>query len=354
VNAGIVVVTSGFPRRSETFALNELQALHERGLLAGVFATKEGDGSEPDGAGELPLELLPPGSAAEQSAALLDRVDPRRVAAVHGYFAHLPAEVAESAARRLGVPHGFSAHARDARKISRAELGRRAAAASCVVACNSDVAEELRAAGASPALVPHGVDLARFGGRIARSEGPLEVLAVGRLVPKKGFDVLVEAARAIESPFRLRVTGEGAERPRLEAAIAAHGLGARVCLEGAATQSEVASLMGTADVFVAPSIVDAEGDRDGLPNVVLEAMAAALPVVATPVGAISSAVVHGETGLLVAPGDAQALAAAIDRLARDPELRLRLGAAGRRDVEQRFALAACTDRLARVLERAYA
>src|SRR6185312_13367966 len=106
MSAGIVVVTSGFPRRSETFARNELLALHERGLLAGVFATKPGDDSDPGEAGDLSVEVLPPGSPEEQAAALIERVDRRRVAGVHGYFAHLPAEVAERAANRLGVPHG--------------------------------------------------------------------------------------------------------------------------------------------------------------------------------------------------------------------------------------------------------
>ena len=125
------------------------------------------------------------------------------------------------------------------------------------------------------------------------------MLAVGRLVAKKGFDVLVEAAARVERPFRLRIVGEGPEREALERRISSAGLGGRIELCGPRTHAELPGEYASADLVVVPSVVDPTGDRDGLPNVVLEAMACARPVVASDVAAIATAVTPGETGLLV-------------------------------------------------------
>src|SRR5262245_28075275 len=137
--ARLALVVSGFPRRSETFALNELAELDRRRMLAGIFATKPGEPGphQPVAARLLPrLELLPPGDAVEQGLALARRLEGAGVDAVHAYFAHTPAEVAERAAGWLSIPFGFSVHARDARKVERQALVARAIRATCVVACN--------------------------------------------------------------------------------------------------------------------------------------------------------------------------------------------------------------------------
>lgn len=362
MSGGIVVVMSGFPRRSETFALNELLGLDARGALAAVFATKPGDDAPlQPGAERLArrVELLPQGSAADQADAVVARVRGDAVRAVHGYFAHEPTEVAMLAARRLGVPYGFSVHARDARKVSPAELGRRSRGAACVVACNPDVAADVRRAGGEARLIPHGVDLKRFAPTPAAPEGPLRLLAVGRLVPKKGFDVLIDACALLETTFRLRIVGEGPERVALESRIAAAGLGADIELAGPRTHAELPAEYARADLVVAPSVADPPSggraaDRDGLPNVVLEAMASGRTVVASDIGAIAQAVADGDTGLLVPAGDATALAAAIDTLAERPVLCFDLAHAARARVQKEYALDACTDRLHRCLEEAYA
>jgi glycosyltransferase involved in cell wall biosynthesis len=335
----LAVVTSGFPRRSETFALNELLELERRGLLAAVLATKPGDGAPPHPGVQTLLPKLALVSDPDEAARVASDAG---ATAFHGYFAHRPAEVAALAAAELDVPHGFSAHARDVRKVD--DLGARAAAAACVIACNDDVAADLRGAGARPTLVPHGVDLDRFRPSPAPARRELALLAVGRLVPKKGFDVLVAAAARLTFPFRLRIVGDGPERERLV------GLDERVELAGPVTHDELPALYAAADVVVVPSVEDADGDRDGLPNVVLEAMASCRPVVASDVGAIASA----GAGLLVPPGDPGALAAALTDLARRPARRRRLGEHARQQAEARFGLVACTDRLCRVLEEAYA
>jgi glycosyltransferase involved in cell wall biosynthesis len=351
---GVAIVTSGFPRTSETFALNELLALEASGLLAGIFATKPGDGSRHPGSERLAerAELLPGATPREQAGALAARLEGRRVVGIHGYFAHAPAEVAARAAARLRVPYGFSVHARDARKITPAELGARARGAACVVACNGDVADEVSRAGGEPLVVPHGVDLHRFRPKRTAAGMPAALLAVGRLVPKKGFDVLIAAAARLTQPFRLRIVGEGPERDRLAHAIDALDLGDRVELCGARTHRELPDAYARAAVVVVPSVADATGDRDGLPNVVLEAMASARPVVAGDIGAVASAV-DADTGLLVPPGDANALAHALDELLAAPGRREGLGRAARARVERDFDLGRCTSRLLRTLEAAY-
>jgi glycosyltransferase involved in cell wall biosynthesis len=253
------------------------------------------------------------------------------------------------------VPFGFSVHALDARKVEPAELHERAAAAHCVVACNPDVARSLRDVGVEPTLTPHGVDRVRFHAIPGSTEAPdaPELLAVGRLVDKKGFEVLVDAVAAMQTPWRLRIVGDGPNRARLEAAIDRLGLGGRVALHGRVTHDELPALLRGCRAVVVPSVTDAAGDRDGLPNVVLEAMAAGRAVVASDVAAIAEAVHHERTGLLVTPGDAAGLAAALDRVAGDAPLRMRLGAAAQDHVSAHYDLADCSERFCRLLEQAY-
>ncbi len=354
---GIAVVMSGFPRRSETFALGELLALEERGALAAVFATKPGEaGLSQPGCERLTgkVQVLPEGDPARQAAFIADRLAGRRVGGVHGYFAHTPAEVAARAAALLGVPYGFSTHARDARKVAPRVLAERARNASCVVACNTDVAEEiLRGGGAAVHLLPHGVDLRRFRPQPHEHSEELRLLSVGRLVEKKGFHILLAAAAQMDFPFRLRIVGGGPERERLSEMIETHGLTGRVTLEGSLTHAELPGAYAGSDAVVVPSVQDSAGDRDGLPNVVLEAMACARAVVASRISAVGCAVSDGETGLLVPPGDAHALASALRRLAGAPELRERLGRGGRARVEIDYEVGRCTERLYQLLTSVY-
>jgi len=352
----IAVVMSGFPRRSETFALGELLALEERGALAAVFATKPGEaGVTQPGCERLSgkLQVLPEGGPERQAAFVAERLAGRMVGGVHGYFAHTPAEVAARAAALLGVPYGFSTHARDARKVAPGVLAERARKAACVVACNTDVAEEILRGGGAVHLLPHGVDLRRFRPRPPGDSGELRLLSVGRLVEKKGFHVLLAAAARLDFPFRLRIVGEGPERERLSELVEAHGLSARVTLEGALTHAELPEAYAGSDAVVVPSIQDSSGDRDGLPNVVLEAMACARAVVASDISAVGCAVNDGETGLLVPPGDASALASALQKLAATPALRERLGRGGRERVERDYEVGRCTERLYQLLASVY-
>ncbi len=356
----IAVIVSGWPRVSETFALNELIALRRRGLLLAIYATKLGDASlrqpQCDELDDL-VHVLTDGTLDEQVAEVVDhlenQVPPRRPSGFHGYFAHRPTAIAAGAARRMRVPYGFSVHALDARKVPADELAAQARNAAIVLACNRDVACTLRHAGATPMLLPHGVDLGRFSSSPPMPRARLELLAVGRLVDKKGFDVLIEAIDLADADLHLRIVGDGPQRPALEHRIAELRLENRVTFVGRRTHEELPACYAGSDVVIVPSVIDARGDRDGLPNVVLEAMACGRPVIASDVSAIPTAVIDGTTGWLVPPGDAAALAAAIDRAAALWGDRRVFGAAGRDRVERCFDLDACSNKFCDELETAY-
>jgi glycosyltransferase involved in cell wall biosynthesis len=300
------------------------------------------------------VRTLPEGPPAAQAAALVRSLCGQGLRGIHGYFAHLPAQVASLAAKQLNVPYSFSTHARDARKIAPIELARRAHNAACVIACNPDVAREISRSEASVHLMPHGVDLSRFHPRAAPDERPLRLLAVGRLVEKKGFDVLIAAAARLTFPFLLRIIGEGPQRDRLEPLIAAAGLERQIALSGAMTHAELPSEYANAHAVIVPSIIDSTGDRDGLPNVILEAMAAARPVIASDVSAIGAAITNEETGLLVPPGDPASLASALERIAASSSLRAQIGKRARKRVEQDYDVARCTMRFCDLLDSVYA
>lgn len=352
----IVMVTSGFPRRSETFALGEMLALEERGALAAIFATKPGDGSTlQPGCNRLMrrVRVLPEASAATQAQSLVQSLNGEPISGIHGYFAHQPAEVARLAAKHLKLPFGFSTHARDARKVEPRELARRAHDAACVVACNTDVAGEISRIGARVHLLPHGVDTERFRPQPLPPPSPLRLLAVGRLVEKKGFEFLIQAAAKLTFDFRLRIIGEGPLRDRLASLINSTGLQDRITLCGARTHAELPGEYADAHAVVVPSVIDSTGDRDGLPNVILEAMASRRPVVASDVSAIASAIIPDETGLLVPPGNTSALAAALSRIAQEVELCRKLADRARKRAEQEFDVRNCAGRFCDFLDSVY-
>ena len=353
----LAVIVSGFPRRSETFMLGELLALEACGVLAAVFATKLGEiGPAQPGTERLTkyVEFLPDAPVEEQARAVRAMLSRKRINGIHAYFAHRPAEVAQHAARISGVPFGFSVHARDFRKVVPEVLAARASNAACVVACNTDVARDIRKLGASVELLPHGVDLQRFTSTAPLANGVLRLLAVGRLVEKKGFDFLIAALVGVKIPFTLTIVGDGPERERLRQLIILNNLENRVVFFGSATHAELPRMYGEADVVVVPSVQDRSGDRDGLPNVVLEAMASGRAVVASDVGGIASAIADSENGLLVPPGDPVALGDAIRRLSQSKTLREQLGRNARRRVERDYEVGQCSERFHRLLTSVYA
>ncbi|HMQ35834.1 MAG TPA: glycosyltransferase, partial [Chloroflexaceae bacterium] len=204
-------------------------------------------------------------------------------------------------------------------------------------------------------VIPNGLDLGRHAGfaplaRVqvapAAAPGAPLLLILGRLeLAMKGHAVLLEAlARPELAHTHLAVAGDGPDRPRLEALVAGRGLAGRVTLLG--HRDDAPAVLPAADAVVVPSL-----NSESSPNVILEAWAARRPVVASAVAGVPELLADGETGLLVPPGDAAALAAALRRLLDDPALAARLGAAGRRELETGYTAEAMAARTTGLYER---
>jgi glycosyltransferase involved in cell wall biosynthesis len=248
-----------------------------------------------------------------------------------------------------------------ARLAARAVLGR----AAVVTACSANLATRAIRLGAQAErtrVVPYGVDTIRFGpDAAARQEqraqlgvqgGAMLVATAGRLVSKKGFEYLIDAMAGIPDAL-LAIAGGGSLRAALVDRASAAGVLERVRFLGNRTQGEVAALFSAADVIVTPSIRDDAGNVDGLPNVVLEALASGTPLVTTPAGGIGAVVVDGKTAIVIAERDARAIVSGISSL-RDPALHTRIGAAARALVEHRFAWARTAEQFESAYRRALA
>jgi glycosyltransferase involved in cell wall biosynthesis len=284
-----------------------------------------------------------------QAIALADLLlDAPEVRHLHAHFAHGTTTITWHAATIVGLPFSFTGHARDiyAPELNpKGWLRRKLVAARFAVTCTEANVEHLKAIapGADVHLVYHGLnaDFTRLleDAPAASTNGRLRVLGVGRLVAKKGFDVLVEACGELQSrgvPFEALIVGQDDKhghvvRERIEAL----GLQDRIALPGPMSQAELLNEYRRAGVLAMPCRV-LENDRDGIPNVLVEAMAAGAPVVATAVSGIPELVEHEVNGLLVAPDDPHALADALMRLHEDRDLAARVAEAGRRTVQERF------------------
>jgi glycosyltransferase involved in cell wall biosynthesis len=209
-----------------------------------------------------------------------------------------------------------------------------------VVAISSYTAGEIARFARTPVrVIPYTLGFASgAAARLPSHGGGLRILFVGRLVERKGVTHLIEAVRRLppESRPRLTVIGDGPERASLEAQTARDGLGDRVTIRGRVSEAELKDAYASSDVLVLPSILDTRGDTEGLGVVLLEAMSYGVPVIGSNLGGITDIVRDGETGLLVPPGDPDALAGALQRLALDSTLAGRLGEAGRARVAGAF------------------
>ncbi len=292
-----------------------------------------------------------------QAVEVADRVrGSGNVIHLHAHFAHGTTTVAWLAAMLTGVPFSFTGHAKDIYRESLNPAGllaRKLRAAAFVVTCTSANRDHLLgiAPRADVRLIYHGLnaDFARIlsaapsdtaRSAVAHGGERIRIVSVGRLVPKKGFGVLVEAVallRERDLDVALSIVGDdGADAANIRELVASRGLEDTVSLLGPRSQEDLHSLYRHADVFALACRVEDDGDRDGIPNVLVEAMAAGLPVVSTTVSGIPELVHDGDNGLLVPPDDPAAFADALLRMAKDPQLRTRLAAAGTTTVSERF------------------
>lgn len=288
---------------------------------------------------------------------LAERLAAEGVVHVHAHFATHPATVAWVVERLAGIPYSVTVHAHDL-FVRRTMLGEKLFRTRFVRAIsrfNRKYLSERYPESAERVEVVHlGVEPERYrrgreaATKMGAASGEVRVLTVAALEPYKGIGVLIEAAEGLRERLATgggdpplltwEVVGEGSLRGGLEREIARRGLTGTVRLAGALPQDVVARRLARADLFVLPSVVAPDGQMEGIPVALMEALAAAKPVVASRLSGIPELVADGETGLLVAPGDAGALAAAVARLLQEPGLAARLGEAGRERVVREFRL----------------
>ncbi len=380
----VAFVLAEFPVRGETFIRRELAALASQGLDAVVFALRKGKGAEAGGIGSWRTYYRPslawpdlwlaqlhwlthrPGAyvlAALQvlmGCLLRPRVllaaahnfpaaayfawaaQHEGVGRIHAHFAYVPAIVANVAARLSGAAFSFTAHAWDI-YAERTMLRENIAAADRVVTCTRYNRETLRRlapwASGKLRLNYHGLPLDSYRAPKRLKDTPPLILCVGRLVEKKGHRYLISACEALKRrglEFRCRLVGDGPLRGQIESVIRQRALGDVVEVAGLADEAEVLGHYARASALVCPSVIARDGDRDGIPNVILEAMACRVPVVATDVSGIPEVVEDGATGLLVPPRDADALADAIERTLADPAAAAERADRARRKIERDF------------------
>lgn len=399
----VVFVLKGYPRLSETFIAQEIHALERRGLdIAIVSLRHPTDPAIHPVHREIraPVLYLPEylrdeparvrrawralrgtaGYAAARRAWLRDFARdpspnrarrfgqalvlahelPAEAVQIHAHFLHTPASVARYAALMAGLPWTCSAHAKDIWTTPDWEKAEKLADCRWLVTCtavNRDHLAELAPEG-RVALVYHGLDGARFpppeASRPPRDgrdgDDPVTILSVGRAVAKKGYDDLIAALAALPPGLHWRFVhiGGGPLLDALKAQARTAEIEGRIDWLGPQPQDAVLRHYRAADIFALASRVADDGDRDGLPNVLLEAASQRLALVATRVSAIPELIDDGAHGRLVAPRDRAALAEALAALIADPEVRARLGAAAEARVRNDFALARSIDRLARL------
>ena len=310
-------------------------------LLAVRFAFRYRAGSWRQPATNFAKEFLQAGFIAQQVLAV------GTIRHLHAHFAHSATTVALFASRLCGLPFSFTAHAKDiyVQTLNPGDLlAVKLRAAKFVVTCTRANQAHLAALGvrATPIhTIYHGLDTRQFTPReTTMGAGAPLVLTVGRVVEKKGFPTLMQACRLLKDRgvrFRcLFISGAGVGEAAIQALIHELDLAGTVTMQAAVTQEVLRQIYQQATLFVLPCQIAENGDRDGIPNVLVEAMAVGLPVISTNVSGIPELIEHGVSGWLTPPKDVQALAAAIEELLNDAALRERLSRAAREQVCREF------------------
>jgi glycosyltransferase involved in cell wall biosynthesis len=388
----VAFVVKGYPRLSETFIAQEILALEQRGLDILIVSLRHPTDrvSHPVHREiRAPVRYLPeylhdeparvlrgwrwarrlPGYRAAWRGWLADLLRdptpnrvrrfgqalvlaaelPADIRQLHAHFLHTPASVARYAAAIRGLDWSVSAHAKDLWTIPSWEKREKLASARWAVTCTEHGRHHLADLAPRPdrvALSYHGLDLVRFPPVLRRPTGadggdharPVTMLSVGRAVEKKGYDDLLAALALLPAglAWRLVHIGGGALADRLKRQAAQLGLDPHIEWRGAQPQPAVLAAYREADLFVLAAKVARDGDRDGLPNVLIEAQSQGLACVATRLPGISELIEDGQSGTLVPPAEPRALAAALERLIQTPALRQRLGEAGEARVRGHF------------------
>jgi glycosyltransferase involved in cell wall biosynthesis len=400
--ARIAVVVKGYPRLSETFIAQEILGLEARGVPLEIWSLRHPTEAAvhpmheriraraaylPEYLYREPIRVLrsaawalrqPPARALlatfwrdlkrDRTANRVRRLGQAFVLArelapqtphIHVHYLHTPASVARYAALLTGRTWTFSAHAKDIWTTPAWEKREKLADALWGVTCTSYGAAHLKALAPAPervSLAYHGLDLSRFPApppqRPARdgsdAADPVRIVTVGRAVAKKGFGDLLKALAALPPDLRWRFAhvGGGELLRQLREVAEKHGIAGNVAFLGPKTQPEVIALLREADLFVLPAKAAPSGDRDGLPNVLLEAASQALAIVATDFAGIPEFIRPGIEGDLVPAGAWDELSNAINLVAREPARRAQLGAAAYERVARHFSAEGTLDLVA--------
>jgi colanic acid/amylovoran biosynthesis glycosyltransferase len=274
------------------------------------------------------------------------RLQKAGISHVHAHFAGMAARTAFWVAKFFQITFSFTAHANDIFAPRNFEIGLdKLISAARVIVTETDFSEKfLRERFPERAdrihRIYNGLNLGEFGHATFSSDPPL-IVAIGRLIAKKGFANLIRACALLverERFFRCEIFGEGHLEGELRTAIEKLGLQECVQLPGPKQQHEIRARLASADVFVMPSVPEADGGMDNLPTVIMEAMATGLPVVSTRIGGIPEMVIENETGFLVQPEDAVALAGSIEKVINDPSLGHKFGQAGYERAQTLFSI----------------
>ena len=400
IRIGFLVKT--YPRLSETFILNEILGLEQLGWNLHIYSLKR-PADEPvhPGVGQVkapvtyipallstvsrlePLRILRAharmvltrparyfaalgryfGKTAEtrikeflQAGYLADSLEKGGITHLHAHFANTPTAVAEIAHWLTNIPFSFTAHAKDIYTSNERDLVRRIGAATSVLTCTGFNQRHMRSLAGSEAsihLAYHGIDTARFA-TVARDiphtadeVAPL-VLSVGRFCEKKGLEDLIRACAILRDKnvhFRCVLVGYGPLENKLKELRGALRLEPFIQMPGQLAQPEVIAQYAQASVFALPCLVTDSGDRDGIPNVLFEAMAAGIPVVTTNVSGITELVVEGQTGWLIESRRPDMLAQCIEYVLAHPDQAAKIAANARRCVLEKFTLEASSQRV---------
>jgi glycosyltransferase involved in cell wall biosynthesis len=292
-----------------------------------------------------------------EGVVVADLVRRRRFREIHAHFLDRAATIALVVGRLLDAPYSLSVHAGADLFVAPTLIPEKVGRARHVATCtrhNRDRLVELAGDAVMPTIdvIHHGLDLSGLGSLEPGTAHPPSILSVGQLTERKGFAILIEACAILRErnvPFRCEIVGRGPQGRQLERMVAARSLAGQVTLLGGLPHEEVVERYRRATVFVLPCIRRVDGDVDGIPNVLAEAMAASVPVVASDLPAIGELVDHGVDGLLPPSGDATALADAMQVLLEDPVARREMGAHGRRKVLEVFDLDRNIDRFTATL-----
>ncbi len=400
----VAFVLKGYPRLSETFIAQEILALEQRGIPIVIISLRHPTDASthamhgdvratvnylPEYVRDDPMRVLRGWIVARQmpgySRALriwlrdlrrdLTPNRARRFAQalvlaseldgeihhIHAHFLHTPGSVARYTAILRGLSWSFSAHAKDIWTTPEWELREKLSDCAWGVSCTAAGTDYLNALGprggaSTVELVYHGLDLSRFPAPPATHSArdgstpdrAVRLISVGRAVVKKGFDTLLHALTLLPKDlhWRLQHLGGGPELAALKALAQNLGLAQHITWCGPVDQAAIISALRESDLFALACRVDPDGDRDGIPNVLLEAQSQELACVTSNLSAIPEFIIDGETGLLCPPDDAQAFAAALTHLIRDPKRRADMGRRGRIRLENHFQMQHTIDGLA--------